>query len=109
MGPWGPWVPRYKKAQWDQICQGHILETTGPIFMISKPYESPLVPDVQWFGYFSSGAVGLKGTHRAQILSGIQYMLANTGLIFALIIYKGHMVTPNTQPAFSPAPDIICW
>ena len=109
MAPWEPLRSKIK-GQMDQICPGYALETTGLIFMIRKPYEIPFVLDALQLGHFPLGATeGLKRTHGAQFLHGIRYMSAHTELIFALIIYRGHIVTFNTRPLFTPAPDITHW
>ena len=51
--------------------------------------------DAHWLCHFPWG-----------LLSGSRYMSVNTGLIFALIIYRGHMVTFNTRLLFTP---ILTW
>ena len=54
MGPGAPWA-QDEKAHWDQICPGRILETTGQIFIIRKPWAIPLVLDAHWLGHFPLG------------------------------------------------------
>ena len=64
----GSWV------QWDHICPGQILETTGPIFMIQKPYESPWILSfaLDWSFLLSPESPwGLWRAHGAEILLNI--------------------------------------
>ena len=51
------------------------------------------------------GPRGLQRAHGFQIFSGICYMSTNTGIIFAFIIYRDHMVPFNTRSHFTPTPD----
>ena len=74
---WSPGGP--KRAQ---SCPEYMFETTGLIFRMWKPFVPRCTPA-------SPFAIrDLNMSHGSQILSGVWYMLANTGLIFALIIYR---------------------
>ena len=55
-----------------------MMSGSAKSYQTQREYEGKWVANIQ-----------LKRTHVAQILSGIRYMLENTGLVFALIIYKG--------------------
>ena len=58
------WASRTPWAQWGRICPGHILETTGQIFMIRKPHEMPLAICAHWLGHFP--LIAPRGLQRAQ-------------------------------------------
>ena len=56
-----------------------------------------------WLGHFLQGSAwGLQRAHEAQIFSEIQYMLANSGLMFLLKLYRSHIMKFST--IFYPNP-----
>ena len=70
----GAQVDKGQWELWDQICVGHILETTGPIFMIKKAKAiwKPLDPKCALAWSFSLDVPwGLKRAIGAQILCSI--------------------------------------
>ena len=87
---------------WDQICVGHILETTGPIFIIKKAKAiwKPLDSRCALAWSFSLNVPwGLKRALGAQILWGYMYMCvwkplsSNLCWLNGLIIYVDNFVS----------------
>ena len=113
-------------------CWNHLEKCVeyGPPGLLGPKIKGSVVPKLSgtWTDFDDSKAIwkpfgprcalcwpfsckGPRGPHKdqgAQIWTGIRYMSANTGLIFALIIYKSHqMVTFNNTVRFTPAADTI--
>ena len=102
MDPWDSKKPNGTKFVRDISCRllGRFNELESHMKVPWPQMHTGLV-------MFSQGPGDLKRAHGAQILSGILYMLANTGLIFTLNIYRGYMPTFNTIYLLTLAPDII--
>ena len=94
-----PWAQEIKT----QFVRNISWRLLGQILWFESHMKALWPLDAYWLDYFPLGALGvIKRVRWAQIVSAISYMSVNTGMIFALIMYRGYMVTFNTRSLFNP-------
>ena len=92
-----------KEPNGPKLCPGYIFETAGSMFIIRKPYKSPLAIDVHWPVQFPPGSQKLR---RPKFCVGPSICRRTLGWFSRLLYIRGHMMTLNLGLSLPP---LLTW